>query len=100
MVVEVGPAVAWDAYRRGLEEGVLVLSVLGTHTQDRARGAYSLASPTSVWYRGGEAAGKVQVVLHDDFFGNLRAEGLRAVSFPHHNIPGLAFPSVVSPDKR
>jgi PmbA protein len=99
LVLEAGEPVPWEDLRGGIGDGVLVLSVLGTHTQDRARGAYSLASPTSVLCRDGEAVGKVQVVLHDDFFENLRSPELRTVHFPYHDLPGLAFPSVVSPDK-
>jgi PmbA protein len=97
--LDLSRARTWDECLAGAGEGVLITSVLGMHTQDPVRGDYSLAVPTAVRFEEGRLRGKCRAVLNDNFFGNLSAPDLAAVAFPHHDLPGLAFRSVVSPDK-
>jgi PmbA protein len=79
-----------------LEDGVLVLSVLGLHTQDRTSGNYSLSAPQALLIRGGEAQGRVKATLNGNFFDQLRAGDLRLVRFAGQHSPGLAFRGAVT----
>ena len=99
MRLDLESAETWDECLARAGEGVVVTNVLGMHTQDQVRGDYSLAVPTGIRMEGGRLDGKARVVLNDNFFDNLNAADLTAVTFPHHDLPGLAFRSRISPDK-
>lgn len=77
-------------------DAVLVLSVLGLHTQDRTNGKYSLSASQALLIRDGEIQGKVKAALHGDFFGHLRDGALRMVRFAGQHSPGFAYPGSVA----
>lgn len=74
-----------------VEDGLLVLSVLGLHTQDRTSGAYSLSAPQSLLIRSGKIMGRVKATLSGNFFDHMRADELRLVRFAGQHSPGFAF---------
>ncbi len=80
----------------GVEDGVLVLTVLGLHTQDRTSGNYSLSAPQALLRRNGEVQGRVKATLSGNFFDNLRHDALRLVRFPGQHSPGFAYPGSVT----
>lgn len=63
----------WREVLEGLEDGVLVLSVLGLHTQDAVSGDYSLSAPHSLRILKGRIVGKTDVKLTGNFFADLAA---------------------------
>ncbi len=70
-------------------EVLLVHSVLGMHTQDPARGDYSLLCPQGALWRDGKAAGRASATLNGSFFRDLCSEGLALVDFEGFSCPGL-----------
>jgi len=68
---------------------VLVHSVMGLHTQDAARGEYSLLAPQCTLYADGEPAGRISATLNGSFFEDLTSDALRLVDFPGFGCPGL-----------
>ncbi len=56
---------------RGLDNGLLVYSVLGMHTQDSTSGRYSLSAPRCLVIENGEIKGKVKATLSGNFFDNI-----------------------------
>ena len=80
----------------GVDEGVLVLSVLGLHTQDRTSGNYSLSAPQAVLVQHGEPVGRVKATLSGNFFDHLRAPELRLVRFAGQHSLGFAYPGAVT----
>lgn len=74
------------------QDGLLVLSVLGLHTQDRTSGNYSLSAPQTLLIRDGAIQGKVKVTLNGNFLDNLRDDALRLVRFAGQHSPGFAYP--------
>lgn len=81
-----------DALIGEVQDGLLVLSVLGLHTQDRTSGNYSLSAPQTLLIRDGEIQGKVKVTLNGNFLDNLRDDALRLVRFAGQHSPGFAYP--------
>ena len=79
-----------------VEHGVLVLSVLGLHTQDRTSGNYSVSAPQALLMRNGETLGRVKVTLSGNFFDHLRDDELELVRFEAQPSPGLSFPAGVT----
>ncbi|HSH81026.1 MAG TPA: metallopeptidase TldD-related protein [Herpetosiphonaceae bacterium] len=79
----------------GIENGVLVLSVLGLHTQDRSSGNYSLSAPQALLVRNGVTQGRVKVTLSGNFFDHLRDDALSLVRFVGQESPGFCFPARV-----
>lgn len=69
--------------------GILVLSVLGTHTQDGASGDFSLSAPQTLGIRNGAAAGRLRGTLSGNLFDLLRGDELRLVRFHGEHTPGL-----------
>lgn len=78
-----------EAALAGDDTIVLVHSVLGMHTQDSARGEYSLLASQACLYRDGLPRGRVAVTLNGSFFDDLRSSELSFVRFPGHLCPGI-----------
>jgi PmbA protein len=57
---------------------VLILSVLGLHTQDSVSGSYSLSAPHSLRIIKGQIAGKIDVKLTGNFFADMAASTTQA----------------------
>lgn len=65
--------VPWAEALQGVEDGVLVLSVLGLHTQEAVSGSYSLSAPHSLRILKGQIVGRTDVKLTGNFFADLLA---------------------------
>lgn len=86
----------WHELQPQLDEAILVLSVLGLHTQDRSSGNYSLSTSQALLVRDGAIQGRIKATLNGNLFDNLRAEELRLVRFPGQHSPGFALPITVA----
>ena len=85
-------SVSLDDGLRGAAGGVLVLSVLGVHTQDSSSGDFSLSAPQSLAVSAdGRPAGHTRCTLSGNLFEILRSPDLQFVRFEGENIPGLLF---------
>lgn len=62
---------AWEDVLSGIEDGILILSVLGMHTQNSVSGEYSLSAPQSLRILNGKIVGKRDVKLSGNFFKDL-----------------------------
>ena len=65
--------VPWSQALEGVEDGVLILSVLGLHTQEAVSGSYSLSAPHSLRILKGKIVGKTDVKLTGNFFADMAA---------------------------
>jgi len=83
---------------RNARRGVLVLSVLGLHTQDPTRGDFSISAPQTLAIEGGVLGGGVKAVLTGNFFEVLRDPRLGFVAFEGFRTPGLLFTGSVGID--
>ena len=82
----------WTTLLPTLDDAILVLGVLGLHTQDRSSGSYSLATAQALYARDGEFAGSVKAILNGNFLEHLRDDALHLVRFPGYTVPGIAIP--------
>lgn len=82
----------WQTLQTTLDDAIVVLSVLGLHTQDRSSGNYSLSTSQAVLVRNGEIQGRVKATLTGNMFEQLRDTTLRMVTFPGQHSPGFALP--------
>lgn len=67
----------WEEVLREIKDGVLILSVLGMHTQNSASGDYSLSAPQSLRIIDGKIVGKRDVKIQGNFFKDLASEKTR-----------------------
>ena len=65
--------VPWAEALEDIGDGVLVLSVLGLHTQEAVSGRYSLSAPHSLRILKGQIVGRTDVKLTGNFFADLLA---------------------------
>jgi len=65
--------VPWDQALQSVEDGVLILSVLGLHTQETVSGSYSLSAPHSLRILKGKIVGKTDVKLTGNFLADMAA---------------------------
>jgi PmbA protein len=72
-----------------VSRGVLVLSLLGLHTQDSTRGDFSVSAPLTLAIADGELRGAVKAVLAGNFFDVLRDPRLELIAFEGFRMPGL-----------
>lgn len=69
--------VPWEEALQEVEDGVLVLSVLGLHTQEAVSGSYSLSAPHSLRILKGKIVGRTDVKLTGNFLADLAASTTR-----------------------
>lgn len=68
---------AWQDRLSKTKDAVLILSVLGLHTQNSVSGEYSLSAPNSLRIKDGKITGKVDVKINGNFFRDLATEPTR-----------------------
>ncbi|NIM00126.1 MAG: hypothetical protein GTN89_04305 [Acidobacteria bacterium] len=77
-------------YREALEQtDVVVLSVLGVHTQDRVSGDFSLSAPLALRIDDGALEGRLRGTISGNLWETLRSETLRFVEIPLETTPGM-----------
>lgn len=59
---------AWQKMLEDIDDGVLILSVLGLHTQNAVTGSFSLAAPSALRIRNGRLIGKVDVRISGNYW--------------------------------
>ncbi|HEX4823736.1 MAG TPA: metallopeptidase TldD-related protein [Candidatus Polarisedimenticolaceae bacterium] len=69
--------------------GVLVLGVLGVHTQDFTSGDFSLSAPQSLAIGANGFEGRLRGTVSGNLFELLRSDDLAFVRFPGETTPGL-----------
>ena len=70
---------------------VLVLSVLGVHTQDRISGDFSLSAPLALAISAGAPIGRLRGTISGNLWETLRNDDLAFVDVPHETTPGMLF---------
>lgn len=80
---------AYDDALASAVGGVLVLSVLGVHTQDFTSGDFSLSAPQTLAVGPEGIAGRLRATVSGNLFELLRSPGLSLVRFPGEHTPGL-----------
>lgn len=94
--IAAGEPLTWDVLRGDLDDAILVLSVLGLHTQDRTSGNYSLSTSQALRVRNGSVQGRVKATLNGNLFDQLRGNDIRLVHFKGQHSPGFALPLTVT----
>lgn len=64
----------WPELLADIEDGVLVLSILGLHTQNPVTGNFSLAAPSALRIKNGNLSGKVDVRINGNYWELLNSE--------------------------
>jgi predicted Zn-dependent protease len=77
-----------DEAIRALDQGVIVPDVLGMHTQDASRGAYSLSVPSALLVKNGKIIGRRRATLAGNFFDDL-ASPITSLKSPIYDMVGL-----------
>lgn len=75
---------------------ILILSVLGVHTQNAITGDYSLPCPSALYFEDGKMVGPVNCVLTGNFFEKLNDDSLVFAKHPAFNKPLLGIDSQLS----
>lgn len=81
--------VPWSKALQDVEDGVLVISVLGLHTQDAVSGSYSLSAPHSLRIVNGQIVGKTDIKLTGNFLADLLASTTKTAGSEFNNHPYL-----------
>ncbi len=72
-----------------VDNGLLVYSLLGMHTQDGTSGRYSVGAPKTLVIENGELKGKVKATLAGNFFDNLKDSRTAFGWDPHEDNPAM-----------
>ena len=79
----------WLPALESIEDGVLILSVLGLHTQNPATGDYSLSAPQALRIKQGKIVGRTDVKLNGNFFQDLATVSTRYARTELDTYPGM-----------
>ena len=75
---------------------IMVLSVLGIHTQNAITGDYSLPCPSALYFEDGKLIGPINCILTGNFFEKLNDSNFDFISHPTFNKPLLSLNSQAS----
>ncbi len=89
MRLETGTAANLADLISDMDEGILVTSVLGLHTQDSSSGNYSLAAPQSLKIENGKLKGRVKAVIGGNFLQHLADPCTRYAGSKGENAPAM-----------
>lgn len=91
-----GPSRPFDELVKGLERGLIVYQILGLHTQDSARGNFSLTVSQGLVVENGEVLGHAKAIIAGNFLQAMR-EGIQLGSVPGKEMPALQILADVIP---
>lgn len=83
--------ISWKDLVGTIEDGIMILSVLGLHTQNPVTGTFSLTAPCALRIKNGVVAGKTDVRINGNFWDILRREDTVYADHPLYNHPYLMF---------
>lgn len=86
-----GPAPSWNEMIHQTENGLIVHSVLGLHTQDASSGHFSLTADQCLTVENGEISGRVKAVINGDFMSSLLDETASFADCSGEDNPGFFF---------
>lgn len=89
-------ATEFESYLNSHPKFVLILSVLGIHTQNSTTGDYSLPCPSALYFENGKLVGPINCVLTGNFFDKISDDSFGFVEHPAFKKPLLGFDSVMS----
>jgi PmbA protein len=72
-----------------VDNGLLIYSVLGMHTQDSSSGRFSLSAPRCLVVRDGQLEGQVKATISGNFFDNINDTRSRFGWDPYEDNPGM-----------
>jgi PmbA protein len=91
-----GPTQPFDALVASIERGLVVYQLLGLHTQDSARGNFSVTVAQGLVIENGRPLGRAKAIIAGNFFEALR-EGFQFGSQDGKDVPGLLMQADVTP---
>ena len=71
LTIESGASADLEQFIGDLDDGIVVPGVLGMHTQDSARGNYSLSVPSALVVKSGKIVGRCKATMAGNFFDDL-----------------------------
>lgn len=86
----------WETLQPQIDDALLVLSVLGLHTQDRTSGNFSLTASQALLIRDGTIAGRVKATISGNLLELLNDDALRLATFAGQDVPGFIVPMRVT----
>lgn len=81
----------WDRLLENTEQGLIIYSVLGLHTQDASSGHFSLSADQCLLIEKGEVVGKVKSIINGDFLSSLPLETSELSQVEGEDNPGYSF---------
>lgn len=81
----------WEQLIKQTQQGMIVYSILGLHTQDASSGHFSLTADQCLLVERGEIVGKAKAVINGDFLEALTREESCLASYEGEDNPGFAF---------
>lgn len=81
----------WEDLIHQTDQGLIVYSVLGMHTQDPASGSFSLSADQCLFVEHGEIKGKVKAVINGDFLQSLTSSQSYFGKVEDEDNPGYSF---------
>ncbi len=78
----------WDDLIKTVDRGLIVLSVLGLHTQDSSSGSFSLTADQGLLVEDGRVIGKTKAVINGDFLKSLTLNDSQFGKVENEDNPG------------
>ena len=87
---------SWEDLIKTVDRGMIVLSVLGLHTQDSSSGSFSLTADQGLLVEEGKIVGKTKAVINGDFLKSLTLEDSLLGKVDDQDNPGYLMVANVS----
>lgn len=87
ITVKHGQQADWVNSLKGIEDGILILSVLGLHTQNPVTGSFSLSAPSGIRIKNGQLVGKTDSRISGSFWDILKSDSTSYGKSPLYKHP-------------
>lgn len=87
----------WQEKIKQIQDGVLVMSVLGLHTQNPVAGRYSLTAPSSLRIENGTLTGKTDIRINGNIWDVLKSKDTMYLNSSNHSYPYIVTRSSSEP---
>jgi PmbA protein len=88
-IADEGPRRSFKDLVEQVDNGLLIYSVLGMHTQDSTSGRFSLSAPRCLVIRDGHLEGQIKATISGNFFDNINDTRSRFGWDPHEDNPAM-----------
>lgn len=88
--------ISFEKCLRTIKQGIIICNILGLHTQNPAKGDYSIPCPDVLYIKNHKIIGRARVIINGNFLKNMNQNKFQLIKFSTENFPGFLMKTKVN----